>query len=77
MAVPGADLEVQALNARLEVLQPTDCLLLVNVGRVIVDLPAGEFRVLEVGDSLMLPATTPAALQPVAGQAILIWHHPR
>lgn len=75
--MPGADLEVQALDARVEVLPPKGCLLLVNVGKVIVDLPNGEFRVLDVGDSLMLPVATPVALQPVAGQAILIWHHPR
>ena len=75
--MPGTDLEVQVLAERVALTLDAGCLLLVSEGQVIVDLPEGEFRVLEVGDSLMLPAATPLALQPVAGQAILTWHNPR
>lgn len=75
--MPGTDLEVQALAERTLLEPGANCLLLVNEGRLIVDLPGGEFRVLEAGDSLMLPAATELALQPVAGQAVLTWHHPR
>ncbi len=75
--MPGTGIEVQALSVRLEVPTAVPALLLVHVGQLIVDLPDGQFRVLEVGDSLMLPAGAPVTLQPVAGQAILSWHHPR
>lgn len=52
-------------------------LLVVLQGQVIVDLPGGDFRVLEQGDSLTLPSLVDLALQPVAGQAVLAWHSPR
>jgi glyoxylate utilization-related uncharacterized protein len=75
--VPGTDLEVQALAERTLLEPAANCLLIVIEGQLIVDLPGGAFRVLEAGDSLMLPAATQLALQPVAGQAVLTWHHPR
>ena len=68
---------MQALAERSQLAPGANCLLVVIEGQLIVDLPGGEFRVLEAGDSLMLPAATALALQPVAGQAVLTWHHPR
>lgn len=41
---------------------------------VIVDLPYGDFRVLQRGDALELPADTDIALQPVADAVSLLWH---
>lgn len=41
---------------------------------VIVDLPYGDFRVLQRGDALELPAGTEVALQPVADAVSLLWH---
>jgi hypothetical protein len=41
---------------------------------VIVDLPYGDFRVLQRGDALELPAATEIALQPVADAVSLLWH---
>lgn len=41
---------------------------------VIVDLPYGDFRVLQRGDALELPAGLAVALQPVKEAATLLWH---
>jgi hypothetical protein len=41
---------------------------------VIVDLPYGDFRVLQRGDALELPAGTEVALQPVGDAVSLLWH---
>ena len=41
---------------------------------VIVDLPHGDFRVLQRGDALELPAGLAVALQPVKEAATLLWH---
>lgn len=41
---------------------------------VIVDLPYGDFRVLQRGDALELPADTDLALQPVGDGVSLLWH---
>jgi hypothetical protein len=41
---------------------------------VIVDLPHGDFRVLQRGDALELPAGMAVALQPVKEAATLLWH---
>jgi hypothetical protein len=43
-------------------------------GAVIVDLPHGDFRVLQRGDALELPAGSAVALQPVKEAATLLWH---
>lgn len=75
--MPGTTIEVQALSVRVAVPAGAPALLLVHEGQLIVDLPDGQFRVLEAGDSLMLPVGVPVTLQPVAGQAILSWHDPR
>lgn len=77
VAVPGTALEVQALAEANQLVLRATSLILVQEGRLIVDLPDGDFRVLERGDSLMLPAGPQLKLQPVAGQAILTWHAAR
>jgi hypothetical protein len=41
---------------------------------VIVDLPHGDFRVLQRGDALDLPAGVDLALQPVGDAVALLWH---
>lgn len=41
---------------------------------VIVDLPYGDFRVLQRGDALELPAGSEVSLQPVADAVSLLWH---
>ena len=41
---------------------------------VIVDLPYGDFRVLQRGDALDLPAGVDLALQPVGDAVSLLWH---
>lgn len=75
--MPGTALEVQALTERLELVTDSAYLLVLLEGQLIVDLPAGDFRVLTPGDSLQLGAELAVALQPVAGQAVLTWHAPR
>lgn len=75
--MPGTELEVQALQQRQDLTLEGDCLLFVQEGKLIVDLPLGDYRVLEQGDSILLPPGIPLALQPVAGWAILTWHGPR
>ncbi len=44
---------------------------------VIVDLPYGDFRVLQRGDALELPAGSAVAVQPVKEAATLLWHDDR
>jgi hypothetical protein len=41
---------------------------------VIVDLPYGDFRVLQRGDALDLPAGIDVVLQPVGDAVALLWH---
>ena len=41
---------------------------------VIVDLPHGDFRVLQRGDALEIPAGLTVSLQPVKEAATLLWH---
>jgi hypothetical protein len=41
---------------------------------VIVDLPYGDFRVLQRGDALDLPAGVDLALQPVGDAVAVLWH---
>lgn len=73
MDVPGSGLSAQELRTRASRQLAHPQLLLVLEGSLVVDLPEGQFRVLKQGDSLLLPAGSQAALQPIAGQAILVW----
>jgi len=41
---------------------------------VIVDLPYGDFRVLQRGDALELPAGVDLVLQPVGDAVSVLWH---
>jgi len=41
---------------------------------LIVDLPYGDFRVLQRGDALELPADVELSLQPVGDAVSLLWH---
>jgi len=41
---------------------------------LIVDLPHGDFRVLQRGDALELPAGIDLSLQPIADAVALLWH---
>ncbi len=41
---------------------------------VIVDLPHGDFRVLQRGDALELPGDLAVTIQPVKEAATLLWH---
>ena len=43
-------------------------------GALIVDLPYGDFRVLQRGDALELPAGVDLALQPVGDAVSVLWH---
>lgn len=43
-------------------------------GALIVDLPYGDFRVLQRGDALELPADVDVRLQPVATAVAVLWH---
>ncbi len=52
-------------------------MLLLLEGRLIVDLPLGEYRLLERGDLIELAPGAAVALQPVASQAMVAWLKPR
>ncbi len=71
--VPGTDLSVRRLAERRWETTTAPSWLLVLEGRLIVDLPHGDFRILERGDALHLPAGLELALQAVEGEALLVW----
>src|SRR5690606_1210450 len=75
--VPGAGFSVQLLAAQLIRPAAAGALLLLLEGKLIVDLPAGEFRVLDPHDLIALPAATEVSLKPVASQAVVAWLTPR
>jgi hypothetical protein len=72
--VPGADLRLQRIDGSHEPELHASVWLVVLDGRVIVDLPHGDFRVLERLDALRLPARLACRLVPVDGAAIVAWH---
>ncbi|MFO7544598.1 MAG: hypothetical protein R6W77_03790 [Trueperaceae bacterium] len=72
--VPGADLRLQRIDGSHEPELNASAWLVVLDGRVIVDLPHGDFRVLERLDALRLPAHLDCRLVPVDGAAIVAWH---
>ncbi len=72
-SVPGTALSVRCLAGRHLETTPPACWLAVLDGRLIVDLPHGDFRILERGDSLHLPSGLQVALQSVEGEALLLW----
>lgn len=71
--VPGTDLSVRRLAERRRETTQAASWLLVLEGRLIVDLPHGDFRILERGDALHLPGGLELALQSVEGEALLVW----
>lgn len=68
-AVPGTDLQVQALAEPVP-LDGAPIWLLLLEGKLIVDLPHGDFRLLKVGDSLALHAPH-ATLTPLEAAVVL------
>ncbi len=72
--VPGSPLSVQQLVRPRESSGAAARWVLVMSGEVIVDFPAGEFRVLHPGDALGLAAGMTATLRSVATPAVLVWH---
>ena len=71
--VPGTDLSVRRLAERRRETTATASWLLVLDGRLIVDLPHGDFRILDRGDALHLPAGLELDLQSVEGEALVLW----
>lgn len=71
-AVPGTPFEVALLDKRTVERLDGERWLLLLAGRLIVDLPHGDFRILETGDSLRLPAGLEIACQPVES-SIVLW----
>ena len=71
--VPGTELSVSRVTRKREEQLPAASWLLVLEGRLIVDLPHGDFRILERGDALHLPAGVALTLQAVEGEALLLW----
>ncbi|HRQ09487.1 MAG: cupin domain-containing protein [Trueperaceae bacterium] len=75
--VPGSPFRVQQLLVPCDSSGNAARWVMVMSGEVIVDLEAGEFRVLRPGDALDLPAGTTATLRSVATPAMLLWHQAR
>lgn len=75
--VPGAGFSVQLISRPTPVADAAGALLLLLEGKLIVDLPLGEFRVLDPHDLLTLPDGAEVSLQPVASQAVVAWLTPR
>ena len=72
--VPGADLRLQRIDTRIAPDLKGPTWLIVLEGRVIVDLPHGDFRILERLDALRLPADLTCQLVPVDGAATVAGH---
>jgi hypothetical protein len=73
-ALPGRAWVAARLERRVEWRLQRPRWLLALDAAVIVDLPYGDFRLLQRGDALELPAGTEVALQPVADAVSLLWH---
>jgi hypothetical protein len=71
--VPGTDLSVRRLAEQHQERTSAASWLLVLEGRLIVDLPHGDFRILERGDALHLPAGLELTLLAVEGEALVVW----
>lgn len=70
--VPGTAFEVLAVRERLERRLDRDAWLVVLEGRLIVDLPFGDFRIIGNGEALALPAGTEAAYVPVEPTVVMV-----
>jgi hypothetical protein len=68
--VPGTDLRVMALQASTAETLTAPTWLLLITGDLLVDLPFGDFRHLEVGDSVVLPAE-PVRFEPIEPSVVL------
>lgn len=72
--VPGTGLSVRRFaGPRRERLAEAVWLLVLD-GRLVIDLPHGDFRILDRGDALHLPASVEVSLRAVEGEALLLWH---
>lgn len=75
--MPGAGFTVQLITRPTPVADAAGALLLLLEGKLIVDLPLGDFRVLDPHDLVSLPTGVEIVLQPVASQAVVAWLTPR
>ena len=73
-ALPGRAWVAARLERRVAWRLPRPRWLLALDAAVIVALPYGDFRVLQRGDALELPAGVEVTLQPVADAVSLLWH---
>jgi hypothetical protein len=73
-ALPGRPWVAARLEGRVAWRLTQPRWLLALDAAVIVDLPYGDFRVLQRGDALDLPAGIDLVLQPVGSGAALLWH---
>jgi len=69
--VPGTGLEVLLLDEGRPATIATASWLAVLEGELIVDLPHGDFRILQQGDSLHLPAGLEVGFEPLKPTVVL------
>lgn len=70
-AVPGTSFEVSLVEERTDLQLNEERWLLLLSGELIIDLPHGDFRILQAGDSLRLPDGLDLACQPVQPSTVL------
>lgn len=73
-ALPGQPWVAARLERRVTWRLDRSRWLLALDAAVIVDLPYGDFRLLQRGDALELPASVEVAVQPVGEGVSLLWH---
>ena len=73
-ALPGRAWVAARIERRVDWCLTTPRWLLALDAALIVDLPHGDFRVLQRGDAVELPAGVDLALQPVGDAVSLLWH---
>jgi hypothetical protein len=70
-SIPNTTLEVLSLSKKQTLTLAQNTWLLVLEGEVIIDLPYGDFRVLNVGDSLQLAKGLHLKLEPLEETVLL------
>ena len=71
--VPGTDLCVRRFTGPRREAPASRVWLLVLHGRLVVDLPHGDFRILECGDALHLPGGLKLSVRAVEDEALVLW----